>query len=83
MRDKVLNILNLLLSFGGLWKDGKTITGIVSYLLSLLAMLLPEGFVLQHLSPELVESIRALLAHIGFGLVATGVSHKVVKLKLK
>lgn len=80
---QILNVLNMLLSMGGLWKNGKTVTGIVSLLLAMLAQMIsqfaPEGFILQHLPADIVASLSQILAYIGFTLVPMGAVHKVVK----
>lgn len=82
MNDKIIKILNWLLSFGTLWTSGKTVTGIAALLLGVLASIIPEGFVLAHLSPELVTALTAILMKIGFTLTPMGVLHKVVKAEI-
>jgi len=78
----ILRLLDKLLSFGTLWQNGKSITGLAAILLSILGMLMPEGFMLGVLTPAKLEMINQILLFLGFTLTPIGLGHKVVKREL-
>ena len=68
----MLSLLDKILSLGGLFKNGKTNTALVSLLLWYVA----------RFKPEFLPALQELLRMVGLGLLSVGVAHKVIKFEL-
>lgn len=69
----MLSLLDKILSFGGLFKGGKTISGAVLLLY----------YVISTYKPEYVPLIVQIAQVLGVSLLPIGVAHKVVKSEMR
>jgi len=68
----MLGLLDKLLSFGGIFKGGKTVAGAVMLLY----------YVISAYKPEYLPLIAQIAQVLGVSLLPVGVAHKVVKAEL-
>lgn len=68
----MLSLLDKIFSLGGLVKNGKTNTALISLLL----------WYVSSFKPEFLPMLQEILKMVGLGLLPIGVAHKVIKANL-